>query len=589
MNRKILPAKKILFLLVCTILYIIFSPISLVSAKREHVVHFPNTAYELNIYKIHGKKPGKTLMLIGGIQGNEPGGFLSADLYADMSLDTGNLIVVPRANFYSIILNQRGPHGDMNRKFTHEDNSLSMEDKIVTILKGLISESDYLLNLHDGSGYYHPQYINKWRNSMCFGQSIIADCEEYQIPGSNEVICLGSLARSVLEEVNTHIENELYQFRFMNTRTSDTQSQHQEQRKSATYYALTTHHIPAFGIETSKFLPSIDQKVWYHNLIINAFMKRFSIIPESPALSLEAPELRYLVISINDKTPIVINKQETLHIRKGDTIHVSHIEGNYERGLSLDILGYGDLNDYRKTFTIFRDTSMIIRKDNHTFGEIPIKIKSQNVDDKADLVMTSEKIEYLKIETKGHHVFIANGETLDLVMGDRLKIVDIFPSGSKNVVVNFKGFVGNKANNTGEDRGYEIDTATALLRRYSLNNKGTLYQIIVSENDDVVAEFNVRLTPPKLDYLVFKVNDNRYILLRSEDKISLSMKDKICLEEIQTNLYNGSEVHLHVNGHRMKRGEPRLIQDLGVAQHGQLDIRNGPLVLGKVFINTIEH
>ena len=55
-------------------------------AKRENLVYFPNTPYELNIYKIYGKKPGKTLMMIGGIQGNEPGGFLSADLYADMSL-----------------------------------------------------------------------------------------------------------------------------------------------------------------------------------------------------------------------------------------------------------------------------------------------------------------------------------------------------------------------------------------------------------------------------------------------------------------------------------------------------------------------
>jgi hypothetical protein len=50
----------------------------------------------LNIYKIKGKKPGKTLMLIGGIQSNEPGGFLSADLYADMRLEKGNLIVAPR-------------------------------------------------------------------------------------------------------------------------------------------------------------------------------------------------------------------------------------------------------------------------------------------------------------------------------------------------------------------------------------------------------------------------------------------------------------------------------------------------------------
>jgi hypothetical protein len=50
-------------------------------AQREHSVYFQNTAYELNIYRIYGKEPGKTLMLIGGIQGNEPGGFLSADSY----------------------------------------------------------------------------------------------------------------------------------------------------------------------------------------------------------------------------------------------------------------------------------------------------------------------------------------------------------------------------------------------------------------------------------------------------------------------------------------------------------------------------
>lgn len=137
------------------------------------LVYFPNAAYELNIYKIKGKKPGKTLMLIGGIQGNEPGGFLSADLYADMRLEKGNLIVVPRANFYSIITNQRGPNGDMNRKFNLEDNASTMEDQIVSILKKLISESDYLLNLHDGAGYYHPTYIDKWRNPGLFGQSIV--------------------------------------------------------------------------------------------------------------------------------------------------------------------------------------------------------------------------------------------------------------------------------------------------------------------------------------------------------------------------------------------------------------------------------
>jgi len=76
---------------------------------RQHLVYFADTPNELNVYRVFGARDGKTLMLIGGIQGDEPGGFLSADLYADIALQQGNLIVVPRANFYSIMLNNRGP------------------------------------------------------------------------------------------------------------------------------------------------------------------------------------------------------------------------------------------------------------------------------------------------------------------------------------------------------------------------------------------------------------------------------------------------------------------------------------------------
>ena len=62
----------------------------------------------------------KTLLLIGGIQGDEPGGFLAADLYADLSLEKGNLIVVPRANFPSILQQKRKVNEDMNRKFADD-------------------------------------------------------------------------------------------------------------------------------------------------------------------------------------------------------------------------------------------------------------------------------------------------------------------------------------------------------------------------------------------------------------------------------------------------------------------------------------
>jgi hypothetical protein len=556
-------------------------------SKREHQVFFPNTAYELNIYRIYGKNPGKTLMLIGGIQGNEPGGFLSADLYADMSLEKGNLIVVPRANFYSIILNQRGPHGDMNRKFTHEENSISTEDKIVSILKRLISESDYLLNLHDGSGYYYPEYISKWRNPSRFGQSIIADYDEFQVPDSDIIISLGEMAQEVIDEVNQHINNDLYKFHFMNTRTGEENSAHKEQQKSATYYALTVHHIPAFGVETSKFLPSIDLKVWCHNLVINAFMERFGIIPQSPGLALDEPSLKYLVISVNGETPIVIKNNQSLQLVEGDSINVSHIEANYERGLSLDILGYGDLNDYRKDFQIFRDTSMIIRKDNNKFGEVAISVSESKIVRQKKPVET-DKIEYFAVEANGNRLLLAEGDTFKLVKGDKMKIIDVFPSNVSGITVNFKGFVGDKINNTGEDRGYEIDTANDLMKRYSVYKNDEYYPIIVSRNDKEIGRLTIKLLPPKMNYLVLKVNDNRHVLLRPEDSVSLSIRDEICMEEIHTNLYNASGIYLSVNGHKMGMGELKGLNDLCTSSVNQINVQKGRLLLGSIFFRLNE-
>jgi hypothetical protein len=569
------------------ILSVIFHPFSAWS-RTEHEVYFPDTAYELNIYRIYGQKPGKTLMLIGGIQGNEPGGFLSADLYADMSLEQGNLIVVPRANFYSIIMNDRGTNGDMNRKFTHEDNDLSMEDKIVNILKKLISESDYLLNLHDGSGYFYPEYIDDSRNPKLYGQSVIADCAEFIDPESGSNIKLEEMARDVIDEVNQYITNDLYKFHFMNTRTSEDSSQHKEQRKSATYYALNVHHIPAFGVETSKALPSTDLKLWFHNLVINAFMSRFSIVPQSPGLSLDNPVFKYIVVSVNGETPIVINKNERLDLEEGDSINISHIEANYDRGLSLDILDYGDLNDYRKDFKIFKDTEVIVRRDNNTFGEIPIRIsKKAPSAEKEKIPFAAERVDSFIIEAMGRRLLLSEGETLELVKGDKMKIADILPADLSGVQVNFKGFVGDKAGNSGEDRGYEVDTATDLMQRYSLDKNVETYPVIATKGNDVIGGFKVRLIAPKLNYLSLKINNSGRVLLGPEDSVSFSPDDKIRVEEIATNLYNNSDISVSINDKKLVNGDSEEIRDLCTSRRNEVKVNNGALLIGKVYIDMV--
>jgi hypothetical protein len=581
---SILKTNFLFFLIIIQFFILIFPDDT--RGKRENLVYFPNTPYELNIYKIYGKKTGRTLMLIGGIQGNEPGGFLSADLYADMSLEKGNLVVVPRANFYSVLLNQRGYHGDMNRKFAKRPERMSMDDKIVSILKNLIAESDYLLNLHDGSGYYYPTYKSKWRNPQAFGQSVIADCEEYKVPDQKKVLKLGDMARTVIHEINEEIPNELHKFRFNNTRTDEPDSIHGEQLKSATYYALTAHHIPAFGIETSKFLPSIDLKVRYHNLAINAFMRLFDIVPEQPGLFLDPPELKYLIVSVNGATPIVIKNGQALNITVGDAVNIAHVEANYERGLSVDILGYGSLNDFRKDFSIYKNTSLLIRKDNKVFATIPIRVSEETAIGSRS--SGEKRLSHFIIQTNGITHFIKHNETLEVIRGDIIKIVDILPeslSRQHGLIVNFKGFVGNWKNNTGEDRGYLINTASDLLKRYSIHGKKRVYNIVASHGKEVIGKMVVKIAEPSFEYLIIKLNNHVYAL-KNRETLGVSVNDYLTVKAVMVNFRKENEIGIRVDDNCLIQGRTTRIKDIigGNMTKVKIELTRGALSLGEVYI-----
>lgn len=496
-------------------------------AKREHLVFFKDTPYELNVYKIMGRKDGPTMMIVGGIQGDEPGGFLSADLYIDLALSRGNLIVVPRANFHSILQFKRGTNGDMNRKFGGGLNN-DKDSQIVRILEELMAESDIFLNLHDGWGYYRPVYVSKMANPMRYGQSIIADCEEYVNPRTGQRLNLKNLAEKALAMINAEIDDPNYHFHFMNTSTFDNNSPYKEMRKSATYYALTKHGIPAFGVETSKNLPTIEMKVRQHNLAINAFMEIFGLKLEQPGVYIEDPKLDYLVISVNDQIPVAVADGQTLYVKPHDSIEVVHVESNYERGLSVDILEYGTLNDFRQVYHIDRPTAIVAQKDHLKFGRVPIEISDKGTTSSAPTVVATKlaptsttvpvpsslpvvkpesapkprvpnkkyRVKSFIIEVNGRNRVVPTGTRLDLVDGDKIRIMDIKTEGtppSGDIVVNFKGFVGDPIKNTGEDRGYLIDTARDLLARYSLSKKEKIYEVVVELNNTVLARITIRL------------------------------------------------------------------------------------------------
>lgn len=449
---------------------------------REHEVYFDNTSNELNVYKLYGRFDGNTAFILGGIQGDEPGGFMSADLYPNLVLERGNLIVIPRANFESIIHNNRGVNGDMNRRFDN-DAPRDIDDRIVEIIKGLMGEADIFLNLHDGWGYFRPTRVDDWHNPHRFGQSVIADASYFVARG--DTLHLADMATRVIRNMNRKITTPEYQYHFMNTKTLDPNTDFPEMRLSATCFALTEFGIPAFGIETSKNLPSLEMKIRFHNYAINEFLKLMDIEPEHPAILYEPPKLIYLMLSVNNGPMQIVHPGQTINVNAGDLVAVQHIESNYQRGLSCDIQDLGTENDLQEPIRVTTSTNIVVRKDHSVIGKIPLA-----VDQVQYSLMT-----YI-FEVNGQRRAILDQQQLEVRRGDKIKIIDVLFDGSRSsdFVVNLKGYVPPTDYNTGEDRNYLIDTSQLHWNKYSLHGEGKVYPIVVYKGDLAVSSAYISIT-----------------------------------------------------------------------------------------------
>lgn len=224
-----------------------------------------------SLHKIKSDNPGATLLVIGGIQGDEPGGFTAASmLVTNYTVTKGNLWVVPNLNFQSIIKRSRGVHGDMNRKFKFLSNNDPEFDEVQKIKQIILNkEVDVVVNLHDGSGFYTKKYISKLRNPNRWGQSIIIDQNKISDAKFGDLI---GIAKKVKQHINSNISNKNKYFYVKNTETKKGDI---EMEKSLTYFSITNNR-PAFAVEASKQFRT-HERTHYHLLAIEGFMKKLGI------------------------------------------------------------------------------------------------------------------------------------------------------------------------------------------------------------------------------------------------------------------------------------------------------------------------
>ena len=334
------------------------------------VIYFPETDHQLEVIKISGEKPGLTVLIFGGIHGDEPGGHFSPEKLSKIKLIKGNLIIVPRVNFPSIMLNRRELYGDMNRKFVTREKPNDPDKEVIKLLKKLMQEADVFINLHDAFGFHRETYISKKYNQNCYGQSLIIDCSNFYSKKLNKQVNLGEIGKRILERVNRQIPDKAYHFGFWDHNSLDPNTHFPEMKKSATYYALTTYSIPAFGLETSKELPSLYDKVKYQLLAIKEILHEFGLEFIYPEARVEEPVLYWVEFLKNNSDIIRVNGNTNIRLNANDRIVIKKIFSNYTSGLSANISNWGNINDTNKEFTFTRPTDIQVKKNHLTMGKI---------------------------------------------------------------------------------------------------------------------------------------------------------------------------------------------------------------------------
>ncbi|MCP3873138.1 MAG: deacylase [Desulfobacteraceae bacterium] len=378
--------------------------------------------------------------MIGGIQGDEPGGFNAASLIVThYDILSGNVWIVPNLNFLSIIKRSRGVYGDLNRKFD-KLHPKDPEYQTINRIKKLIVDPkvDLVLNLHDGSGFYRKKYYDNLHNQNRWGQCLIID--ENNIDAIN-FSNLSHIANNTIAYVNKNLLNQKERFHLNNTQTK---KGNKEMAKTLTYFAIKNNKS-AFGVEASKSFLT-PKRAYYHLLAIESFFNQAGIQYKR---NFKLNEY-HIKKAINDNIQVALNNRKILltieNVRKRlNYIPLkknSKIEFQVNHPL-MTIVGSGD------AYSVFHGNRQLTRLSPQYF----------------DYDFTLDAIDMI---VDGYHKTIPFGNIV--TVKDNFIVKEL-----KDHRVNIIGFTKKGVSN---ESGLPV-TKQNIIKRYSINKKGSIFRVEV--------------------------------------------------------------------------------------------------------------
>lgn len=160
------------------------------------------TPSETHMVIRHSGVRGPAVMILGGVHGNEPGGWLAADEVATWEPEAGSLIVVPRSNVQAIASFVRtfDEIGDLNRLYPGRADSPFLMERLAFAFLETCREFkvEVLLDMHESWAFYAEYPPNSGTGAL--GQTITAGPGPKQADFAQRMAAIANLQASQREQ-----------------------------------------------------------------------------------------------------------------------------------------------------------------------------------------------------------------------------------------------------------------------------------------------------------------------------------------------------------------------------------------------------
>ncbi len=147
------------------------------------------TTWETPGTVFHSGVRGTRVMILGGVHGNEPGGWEAAEAVAEWEVAAGEVLVVPRANRLSDAALERTlpGFGDLNRLYPGDPNGLPMSRMAAEVIRyARAFQPDYLIDMHESWVFYNERGSS---NGTAFiGQTVAVGVRGEQLDRVTKVV-----------------------------------------------------------------------------------------------------------------------------------------------------------------------------------------------------------------------------------------------------------------------------------------------------------------------------------------------------------------------------------------------------------------